>query len=246
LVRYIIAFSVILLSGCSPKFQPVKSQSLHYDVRTSVADSLTRLSISPYKNRLDGEMKTVIAYSDSSLSREGVESTLANFVMQSMRHFAENQKPSLAGKCVYIVNRGGLRNNLPQGAITKENIFEVMPFDNEIAYLAIKGDKLMECIKAISSNGKLLSTGLSFTIARHEASAIKVLNAPLDPNGTYCVVTSDYLAQGGDNCTFFANPVSYELGTYKLRDAIIEYCQYLSKSNQHIKPYKDVRINLSK
>ena len=41
----------------------------------------------------------------------------------------------------------------------------------------------------------------------------------------YRVVTSDYLANGGDNMSFFLNPVKIEKLGIKLRDAMLEYAQ---------------------
>ncbi|MBK7667363.1 MAG: 5'-nucleotidase C-terminal domain-containing protein [Sphingobacteriaceae bacterium] len=91
-------------------------------------------------------METVIAKSDSSLTKDGFESSLGNFVLMATEEFININKPEIAGNCVLFINRGGLRNNLPMGEITKGNIFEVMPFDNEIVILTLSGQKLKKVL----------------------------------------------------------------------------------------------------
>jgi 2',3'-cyclic-nucleotide 2'-phosphodiesterase (5'-nucleotidase family) len=73
-----------------------------------------------------------------------------------------------------------------------------------------------------------------------------VLGKEIDPNAEYKIVTTDYLANGGDNCSFFANPLSYRVTKIKLRDAILSYCDFLTQNNQHIKPFANGNIIISK
>ena len=190
-------------------------------------------------------MNTVIAISDSALTKDGYECTLGNFLLQAVEHYINN-KSDFTNKCVFIFNRGGLRNNLPSGEITKQNIFELMPFENEIVILTIKGEKLQECINAICTDGKLISFNLSFTIKDKSPKEIKVFGEDFDASKNYYVVTSDYHANGGDNCTFFANPIKSEITNIKLRDALLLYCNYLTKNKTHISPFTNGRIQFSK
>lgn len=207
---------------------------------------MTQAHVFPYKSKLEVEMNTVIAYCDSALTKDGYEPTLGNFVLGSMEHYINFNKPGLKDQCIFIMNRGGLRNNLPKGEITKQNIFELMPFENELVILTIKGEKLKDCINSICTIGKILSFNMNFTIRNKVPEGIKILGNDIDGNKDYFIVVSDYLAGGGDNCTFFANPVKYEACNIKLRDVIMNYCEYLTKNKTHLKPFTDGRIKLSK
>ncbi|MBK7667119.1 MAG: 5'-nucleotidase C-terminal domain-containing protein [Sphingobacteriaceae bacterium] len=191
-------------------------------------------------------METVIAKSDSSLTKDGFESSLGNFVLMATEEFININKPEIAGNCVLFINRGGLRNNLPMGEITKGNIFEVMPFDNEIVILTLSGQKLKESIDGMIKENKLISFNLLMDLKDKQAENITVYSSPFDINKTYKVVTTDYLAMGGDNCHFFGKPISYETTGVKLRDAIINYCESLTKNNIQIRPLRFGRIKISK
>lgn len=243
LLRYSL-FSVIL-SACTPHFHVSEIKPTRYELKGLKNDSAALLSILPYKQELDREMKQVIAYSDSALTRDGFESSLGNFVLRASQEFIITNKRSISDSCIIILNRGGLRNNLPKGEITKGNIFELMPFDNELVILKISGQKLFECITAMLREKKLIARNLAMKI-RHEAPEdILVFGKPFDISKDHYVVTTDYLAMGGDNCSFFGKPVSFENTTIKLRDAIISYCAYLTKNNIHIKPYRTGGFKIS-
>ncbi len=244
LLKYLL-LPFLLLSACTRHFIPTQTKASYYEIKQFKSDSIANLRISPYKSSLDKEMNTVIAYSDSALTKDGYECTLGNFLLQAVEHDI-NIKSDYKDKCVFIFNRGGLRNNLPFGEITKQNIFELMPFENEIVVLTIKGEKLMECIKAICTEGKLISFNLNFTIKDKSPIEIRVSGQDFDSSKNYYVVTSDYNANGGDNCTFFANPLKFENTNVKLRDALLMYCNYLTKNKAHITPFTNGRITISK
>jgi hypothetical protein len=57
------------------------------------------------------------------------------------------------------------------------------------------------------------------------------------------VATSDYLAGGGDKMGFFKNPVSNELLSRKLRDALIEEMVMLQQQGKKLEPVLDKRIS---
>ena len=83
-------------------------------------------------------------------------------------------------------------------------------------------------------------------IKNDEPQDIFIYTKPFSINEDYYVVTSDYLANGGDNCSFFGNPILYETTGVKLRDAIINYCEDLTKNNRHIYPHRINGIRISK
>ena len=58
----------------------------------------------------------------------------------------------------------------------------------------------------------------------------------------YKVITTDYLANGGDNMSFFLNPINYEKLDMKLRDAILQEVESLNKKGLKVKANLDKRI----
>lgn len=199
----------------------------------------------PYKNKIETQMNEIIAYSDTILTKEGVESSLANFVMESMEMEFKQLSYDTIKQLICMINRGGLRNNLPKGDIKIGTIFEIMPFDNEIVILKISGKKLTEAINSFCENGKLFSSHIQFRIDHKKAINIHIGNIPINENEAYYILTSDYLAAGGDNSGFFAHPSFYQNTGVKVRDAMINYCRFLTKNKTTIKSKKDGRITKS-
>lgn len=245
LLKRTIIFA-FLLSACTHYYAPKTIHSSHNELTQIKDDSLTVVKIAPYKKQLDAQMNEVIASCDSTLTKDGMESTLANFVMQAVEHFSNAHKPELKNKILPMVNRGGLRINLPKGEISVRTIYELMPFDNELVYITITGTKLQEAVTSFCENGKLFNAHLSFRIENKTPIDLKIYNENWNDKNQYTILTTDYLANGGDNLNCFNLPLKLETTGIKLRDAIIDYCRYLTKNNTHILPYKDGRITISK
>ena len=146
---------------------------------------------------------------------------------------------------VVILNRGGLRVNLPKGDIKVINIFELMPFENELVLVKISGEKLLDGINNIAEK-KHPFLGLKLKIENNKVKDAQVNSAEIDKTKIYTIITSDYLAAGGDNFLFLKAPFEIQKSNLKIRDAIIEYCIYLSENKKQIIPYTDGRFQLSK
>lgn len=224
---------------------PVKTTASHTELKDYKNDSLSTVFIAPYKKELDAKMNEVIAICDSALTKEETESTLANFVMKAVEFSVNKTNPELT-KFIPTVNRGGLRINLPKGNITIRTIYELMPFDNELVVLKMNAEKTKEAANSFCENGKLFTNYLEFYCDKKSAINLKIHGENWSNESEYTFITTDFLANGGDNCMFFSNPVSYTNTGVKLRDAIIEYCRYLTQNNLHIVPFKNGRISASK
>jgi 5'-nucleotidase len=126
-----------------------------------------------------------------------VESPLGNLVADLMRG-------ALPGADAAINNGGSLRASLPKGPLTYGDFFEMTPFDNSTATLRISARELGDLIarNLQTDRGFLALSGL-----RAKAHCVDgVLKVDLKrPSGRrlpdttlLTVVTSDYLATGGD------------------------------------------------
>jgi 2',3'-cyclic-nucleotide 2'-phosphodiesterase (5'-nucleotidase family) len=104
---------------------------------------------------------------------------------------------------VALTNGGGLRADLPAGELTYGALYEAMPFDNRFAHVDVKGTHIRRLISTnLQRGGAILSWGGLTAKARCKAGKlevdIKVGGKPLDDNAAYKLVTSDFLASGGD------------------------------------------------
>ncbi|MDF2453049.1 MAG: hypothetical protein K0S26_2553 [Bacteroidota bacterium] len=244
----ILFFSAALsLFSCAQKTSVTNISESHIIVNNNKIDSSIYKAMSPYKKAHDEQMYAVIAKSEDALVKADVESTLGNFFCDAVIY--ETKK--LLGKDssmldVAIFNKGGLRNSLPKGNITIGNVFELMPFDNEVVLLKLSGAQFKDMCYKIVEKGGIPIGGMRLTMKGTTPTDIIVNGKPFDEAKDYWVVTSDYLANGGDSYNFFKNAKERKIMNVLLRNMIINYCEDITKRDQTIKPKLDGRIQISK
>ncbi|MCK6532659.1 MAG: bifunctional metallophosphatase/5'-nucleotidase [Polyangiaceae bacterium] len=128
----------------------------------------------------------------------GVESPLGNLL-------ADLLLAASPGSDVAILNGGGLRAALPAGSLTYGQLYESQPFDNRVARLRLTGAELKRVIGLHLERGRhgIISLGGARLEARCVGSVLEVVlrrpNAqPIADTESVTIVTSDYLATGGD------------------------------------------------
>lgn len=124
------------------------------------------------------------------------ESALGNWFTDLM--LAANPRAQLA-----MTNGGGLRSDVPAGEITYGQLFEAMPFDNRFVFLSLTGQQLRQLVtRQVASAGAHTSWGGLRIVASCQggglALELRIAGKPVDPLARYTLVTSDFLASGGD------------------------------------------------
>jgi 2',3'-cyclic-nucleotide 2'-phosphodiesterase (5'-nucleotidase family) len=243
LKKVLILFVVALFYTCKQQLVH-QSNFSHISVKeSSYQDSSIKL-VNFYKQQLEEETQKIIAYSVQDLKKENNQHALGNFFCDAMKYICEK---TIMDSCdIVLVNRGGLRANLPKGEIRVYNIFELMPFDNELVLLTVSGKKIIEGLNTIVVK-RHSYLGLKLTInANDEILETKIGGKNIEENKNYKILTSDYIANGGDKFDFLMNPIEYKLCNIKIRDAIISYCIKLTEQQKQIIPYTDERFQISK
>ncbi|HTL81698.1 MAG TPA: 5'-nucleotidase C-terminal domain-containing protein [Bacteroidia bacterium] len=237
------------------KVTGVDVQYVELNGKNDGKDTAIENVIDPYRDSMKALMDVVIAYSDTSMSKERdkLETILGNFtsdaVLNRINQYNCNNNPAdTAGYCPYkasmvILNIGGLRSSLPKGDITRGNIFELMPFDNEIVVLTLSGKKTWEMLKFIAASGGEPEAGLKMGIHPDKSpGTVMIGGLALDTTHSYNIATSDYLANGGDKMDFMKDPLSLRTTGYKIRDAILDYCTQQTAAGKHLHPVLDGRL----
>ncbi len=124
---------------------------------------------------------------------------------------------------IALTNGGGLRADVPAGELTYGGLFEAMPFDNRFALVDLKGHHIRKLITTNMQrdNAFLSWGGLTAKVKCKGAAldvAITVGGKPLDEAKAYKLVTSDFLASGGDG---LVGRLKLPEGAIKLTDVII-------------------------
>lgn len=236
--------SVLLSASCSKHYLKQKESFSHYSLKQNSESQIANVTIAEYKAKVDKQTEKIIAASTDVITKDGDENTLGNFVCDALKYSGEKEFKNLPIDIV-MVNRGGLRTNLPKGDIKVVNIFELMPFENDLILVKIKGEKLLEGIKIIIEK-KHSFLGLKIKVENNELTEATINGSLIDKEKTYTIVTSDYLANGGDNFIFLKDPLETEKSNLKIREAIINYCIFLTENKKQIVAYTDGRLQISK
>lgn len=248
LLHSLFIVTLALTSSCSttPKLKTVESSSLELNSQTvPPADSSFIKIIHPYKSELDKTMNEVLVFSKQPILKGLPESTLGDLVSDAvLKKTNDRYKPSDNFPVnICLLNNGGLRGQLPKGTITRGNAFELMPFENSIVVLTMTAEKTKQLFEyVVESNGAPFA-GATVKAKGKKITELKISGQNFDPTKTYKVVTSDYLASGGDKYNFFKDPVKTDTLNYKLRDAIIDYLIEQNKRGDTLNINIDGRIN---
>jgi len=172
----------------------------------------------------------------------GPESLLSNLSADVYRQAASDFLGSKAD--ISIVNLGGLRTVVPAGNITIRKVFELMPFENELVIVWIKGDKLNELLQYFASMGGEGVSGLRMEIKQKKAVNITINGQVLDNAKLYSIATNDYLAGGNDKMIQLAQYEKRMNTNIKIRDMLLNYIRNETKKGNKIQSKLDGRIKI--
>jgi len=182
-------------------------------------------SILAMQARAEKGMEEVIGETSVYLSRTGdVQSLIGNFVMDAM--LAETNADFA------FLNLGGIRADIPEGPITYRNVFDVMPFDNQIVVFEADGAFLRSIIEKRIEGGRhgvrVAGVEVVYSRKRPDLDRITTLlvgGQPLDPNKIYHIATSDYLMEGNAGLTMLTRVPEENITRLQtnLRDIMVNY-----------------------
>ncbi len=244
--RVLVGLLIVTLVSCSPRAWTVTqatSSRIAIDSTTeTIADKSYEEYLLPYKQRIDAEMNEVIGQAAETMRAHAPESLLSNFSADVYLQAASAFSGSRVD--ISIVNLGGLRTVVPAGDITVRKVFELMPFENELVILWLKGDKLNDLLQYFASMGGQGVSGLRMTIENGKATNITINGQRLDSEKLYTIATNDYLAGGNDKMEQLAQ---YEKRTntgLKIRTILLDYIKNETRKGNKIEPKLEGRINL--
>lgn len=240
----LFGFAALVLTACKTPLNIAKIQT---EKNISIAQDLPEdqnfnTIIAPYKKELEGKMNTKISHTAVDLNKQGDNSNLGNLLADFTFEGADDwaKKNGIPGGVdAALINVGGIRSTIGAGDILTKSIYEVMPFENEVLIVKMKGSDVKGLFDYYLNTQKNNPISHLY-IETDNGKVIKELvnGKELDVTKIYFIATSDYLAMGGDNMTFFGKGELISTGI-KLRDLFLEKF----KSNPEITAPTDVRLN---
>jgi 5'-nucleotidase/UDP-sugar diphosphatase len=210
-------------------------------------DKLLLTIVQPYLQESEAALSEVVGYAeDTFFNRESRkrETALGDLVADSMLWFTRHLGVDFAYQ-----NGGGIRVDLPMGDITKESLYTLLPFNNRVLVLTMKGSELQALFDYIGTIADgmgafpQVSEGVSFTMNRTtmKCEEIIIRGQPLDPERFYKIATNQYLANGGDGYRIFSRASKRHV-LYENQRNVLE--KYIRSVGGRISPRVHGRIHV--
>lgn len=235
-----------MLACTTYKVEKSTTANIHLDSLVAVHPSpKIEAMIKPFRDKVTADMSEVLCLTSEAIYGGRPESPLTNLcadlTLEEVSRFCEKKYPSVKLD-VAMINRGGLRIPLPKGEIKTMTLFELMPFENEIVLLKLPGELLMKFVNHMAERGGEGVSGLRFGISGEKAVKVELNGKPIDPAKAYWLVTSDYIANGGDGSETLAKATERIDTGLKARDIFIQYFKRMGKEGKIITAKTDGRI----
>ena len=233
-----------LLSACAahinkPELTKVTAKNI---VITDTIPSLNQVDkfITPYRKHVEEEMSKVLTQNANDLVKDRkhprLNTAISNLFGDATYEIVSPIYKKRTGNDIdfVLMNWGGIRADLAKGPVTMGDAYALMPFENEVVIVTMKGEKVQELVDYLIKHRlpHPLSKQVSLQITKDGKITHFTINGqPFDPNKTYVVVTSDYLYNGGDEMYFFKGALDADKIGYKLRNVLIDYFKKIDVLN---------------
>lgn len=227
--HFVLFLTFAVLAGCAGGQHLGRIEGKQIGITNTNAETpAIEAFIKPYREKLDQDLNTVLAYAPQTIDKKGewqspIGNLFADATLQKCGPVFLKRENKTIDIC--LLNYGGIRAIIPKGNVTTRTAFEIMPFENSVVVIALKAEQIKAIATYIIKEKKPHPlSGMQFTIGKNgETKNILIQGKPLNETQLYYVATSDYLAGGGDNMNFFkANAGKFDLD-YKLRNVLIDY-----------------------
>lgn len=227
---YTLLVAISLAIACNTSYKAESLQYSNYRIQQVPPSNIITDIIKPYGDSVNKLMNAVIGYNESLLERKKQGNTLGYFITDAYLEMArQKMDPTIDAA---FMNTGGVRlPDIAAGPVTQGKIYELMPFDNLMVLLKMKGSQLKQYLDTLAASDGIIVTGMTMQIVNKTAQQIMIGAKPLDLNTDYTIVHSDYVAI---NSSLLKN-IPRKTNGYLLRDALIDYVKLNNAQGKKIR-----------
>ncbi len=189
------------------------------------------------------KMAKVLFPLDTILSNQYTVGNLGHKAADYMFEEANNWlKKNKSTACDFaVLNNGSIRNSLFPGNINLGNIYEAMPYENELVVVKLNQRQVDTLFQHIAQkNGASLSQA-TLTIDLQKPLHIKINNGNKD---FYWVAINSYMWLGGDGYQILTKAIESYNTNLLIRDILIQEFQREFQTTGKINPQANPRIQL--
>ncbi len=227
----LLTFNLIISCKSTSSYQTTKIEGKKIGVTNEKGENEAIVNyVKPYSDNINKDLNSVLAYCPETQDKSkgtwqsNIGNLLAEITFELGNPVFQKRENKTIDVC--LLNHGGIRAVIPKGDVTTRTAFEVMPFENSLIIVGLTGKEIKTLAEYIIKEKKPHPLyGMKIYIDKNTLAInkIEINDKPLDENQLYYVGTSDYLANGGDNMTFFKeSKIKFDM-EYKLRNMMIDY-----------------------
>ncbi|GIM48999.1 5'-nucleotidase C-terminal domain-containing protein [Capnocytophaga stomatis] len=231
---FFVAFvTVCCFISCKPaknNLTLIQAKNIEIAADNQGKDDEIEKFILPYQKHVRKEIATLLTYNPEALVKETsqLNAPIGNLLADASFEIINPIYSQKTGKNIdfVLLNWGGIRSDLPKGDVTVGTVYNLMPFENKLVVLEMKGEKLYEMVQYLTKTKTAhpLSNHIKLHITPKGDLVLFTINGKsVDPNATYVVATSDYLMHGGDGMIFFHDSISVYETDYLIRNILMDY-----------------------
>lgn len=178
------------------------------------------------------KVKQVIGYSTEYMERTYPECALYDwYVDELMRATADSLDRKVD---IGIVNRGGVRIDMPKGEIFYDDIMSMFPFKNNLCYVALKGKDVRVILDQMAASTFQILGGIKVVAKDGKIVSATVNDEPLDDEKVYGIATLNFLLDGGDGYKIANNALEVLQTRGWLYDTMLPYVQSLTAAGKPV------------
>ena len=243
--RIILLSTFISILSCKNDVQLTKIEGQRVPISDSiVGDSEIEAFIKPFRENVNRNLDSVVSYAKATYSKTDghLNTAIGNFMADAV---FEECNPIFKSRTSHdidmvLLNHGGIRSIISKGNLSIRTAYEVMPFENSVVVVALKGEQINKLVQYLA-NAKRAHPISQLELVLNEDATVKsalIKGKPIATGQIYYVATNDYLYNGGDRMTFFnPNEGLYDI-EYKIRNVLIDHF----KKHDTINPTIDNRF----
>lgn len=216
---FIILLMITLISGCT--LFRTAADPLEYDYPEPDSEILRLLDL--YRPGMDRVMGNEIAIVRDTIRFNKPESALGNMAADALRFRATRE----LGRYIHvgIIGESSFQTYFLPGTLTLGDIYEFMPYENHLVVLELTGSSLQQLIHQVAEIGGAPVSGTRFSIDNQNRARGLIVNSEvIDPERTYQVATTSWIANGGDRFSALWNPISRtDLNEIDIRELYVDF-----------------------
>ncbi len=259
---------------------PVFETALHTE--TIFRDEETTEYVAGIVSRYEDMLTEVVAHTDvdliiydpTAVDEEGNPIRIIRTQETNLGDLCADAYRFISGAQIGLVNGGGIRQTIPAGDITYEQVIAVHPFGNMLTVVEATGQQILDALemsvsKLPSENGGFLQvSGLTFEInmavestvivdenaefvevsGERRVQNVLVNGEPIDPEATYTVASHNYLLKdGGDGMNMFKGDTILQDAVMLDNQVLINYITEGLQGNvgeEYAEPYGQGRFTI--